>query len=235
LSGSSSTEKYAIFILAGGFGTRLKGVLDDIPKPMAPVNGKPFLNLQTDYLRKYFHENDIYILTHFLSEKISGYFKDFKNIRIIKEETPLGTGGSIKHALKKLAGGYDGYLILNGDTYFEADLAEFIKTAHCDINMLTCFQEKCERFGQVLIENGYITSFAEKGSSDSSFINAGCYFFKNGDFLLGVEDERFSLEKKLEDHIIDHKIGAYKYRGIFIDIGIPEDYDKIKEIFKDKI
>ncbi len=93
-------DNIKIFILAGGFGTRLKTVVSDIPKPMAPILNKPFLEYQIREIKKYLPNHEIYLLTHYLSEIIEDYFKDDKSIIILKEEKPLGTGGSIKNAIR---------------------------------------------------------------------------------------------------------------------------------------
>ena len=89
-----------ILILAGGFGTRLKKVVANVPKPMADICGKPFLTYQIDAIRRYYPQESIYLLTHYKSEIIQEYFQEDNKIRVIEEKDPLGTGGSILNAIK---------------------------------------------------------------------------------------------------------------------------------------
>ena len=91
-----------IFVLVGGFGTRLKNIVSDVPKPMAPINKKPFLAYKIEMIQKYLPENQIYLLTHYMSDIIEEFFKDNKKIIVIKEDQPLGTGGSLKNAITYL-------------------------------------------------------------------------------------------------------------------------------------
>ena len=95
-------ENIKILILVGGFGTRLKDVVSDVPKPMAPINNKPFLLHKIEKIREYLPKNQIYLLTHHMSDIIEEYFRDYPNIEFIKEEEALGTGGSIKNAIAKM-------------------------------------------------------------------------------------------------------------------------------------
>lgn len=219
-----------IFILAGGFGTRLKSVVNNFPKPMAPIDNKPFLDFQIDHIRKYFPDTKIYLLTHYLSHIIEEYYKNDSYIKIIKENSPLGTGGSIKHAIEKLNLNIDSkLLILNGDTFIEPNLLTFIKQNDCDISLLASFQQNCSRYGSLNIQNDIITQFKEKNKNyKDSYINAGCYLFNNLK-LFSKSQGSFALESLIEYSINNAKIKAFKYNGIFIDIGIPEDYEKMKK------
>ena len=90
-----NSENLNIFILAGGFGTRLKSVVSDVPKPMAPILNKPFLEYQIKEIKKYFPYSKIYLLTHYLSEIIESYYKDNKSIVILKENVPFHTASQI--------------------------------------------------------------------------------------------------------------------------------------------
>ena len=97
-----SIEDIKIFILVGGFGTRLRSVVDDVPKPMAPINNKPFLAYKIETIREYLPKNQIYLLTHYMSDIIEKFFENDKTVKIIKEDMPMGTGGSFKNAVKLL-------------------------------------------------------------------------------------------------------------------------------------
>ena len=160
-----------IFILAGGFGTRLKSLVSDVPKPMAPIFDKPFLAYQIKEIRKYFPDNKIYLLTHYLSEIIEDYFKDDQSIVILKEEKPLGTGGSIKNAIHWLQLDInEAILVFNGDTYLKADLKVMMKNMKNQISMIASFQENCDRYGTLVIKNNQIVDFNEKNIGLKKFI-----------------------------------------------------------------
>ena len=112
-------------ILAGGFGTRLQGVVKDLPKPMAPVNDRPFLTYILDYLIEYQY-NKVILSVGYLHEKIEEYFgNQYKTLEIdyAMELEPLGTGGGILFAMSKCV--TDNVLVINGDTMFKVDLDAF--------------------------------------------------------------------------------------------------------------
>ncbi|MDA0902475.1 MAG: sugar phosphate nucleotidyltransferase, partial [Proteobacteria bacterium] len=140
-------------ILAGGFGTRLKKVVSDVPKPMAPVNGKPFLFYLLSYLRKH-HFTDIVLSVGYLKEQIQQYFGDNflgLNIKYAIEKEPLGTGGAIINSLK-LINQNQPVVILNGDTFLEVDYQKLIH--HHNItktNFTIALKEMsdCGRYGLV--------------------------------------------------------------------------------------
>ena len=220
-----------IFILAGGFGTRLQSVINDVPKPMAPILNKPFLDYQIKEIRKYFPHNMIYLLTHYLSEVIEEYYKADKLIGIIKENTPLGTGGSIKYAIDTLGlKANSTLLVFNGDTYLKLNLHNFIATSQHEITIVISFQNNCSRYDTIDInENNQITKFNEKDNKrKNSYINAGCYLFNNLAFFTNIAKVQFSIEDKFKKYLDKHgKMFTCQYKGIFIDIGIPEDYNKM--------
>lgn len=221
-----------IIILAGGFGRRLKDVLSDVPKPMAPVNHRPFLDYQISIIEKQLPNHTIYVLTHYLSEVIEGYYKDKENVVIIKENEPLGTGGSIKNAIHFLKLNSDAsLLVLNGDTYLNPNLIEIISFSKYNLNMLASFQADCDRYGSMDIVSDEVVGFNEKEVGiKNSYINAGCYYFKNTDFFNRIDKVAFSLESEIKKYLsLNNHIGAFKYNGVFIDIGIPKDYYKMIE------
>ncbi len=228
-------NKLSVFILAGGFGTRLQDVVKEVPKPMAPILNKPFLEYQINEIRKYYPKSNIYLLTHYMSEVIENYFKNDELITIIKEETPLGTGGSIKNAIKELGLDVnDSLLVFNGDTYIKPDLKDMVTSTKIDISILASYQNNCDRYGTLTIKDNFITEFNEKqiGIKDS-YINAGCYYFKNLDFFNQIKDCKFAIEDKFKEYLLSSKIGIFKYNSVFIDIGIPEDYKKMINYMKE--
>lgn len=224
-------KELSIFILAGGFGTRLKSVVSNVPKPMAPINNQPFLKYQIELIRKYFPNNKIYLLTYYLSEVIEDYFKNDSSIVIIKEKKPLGTGGSIKNAIDYLKLRFtDSVMVLNGDTFIKPNFIDMINELNNDVTIIGSLQSNCDRYGVLKLRNNMVTDFLEKEVGiKNAYINAGCYFFKQLHFFDKIKESKFNVEDKFKNYLLTSKIGIFKYHSIFIDIGIPEDYEKMKK------
>ena len=228
-----NTENISIFILSGGFGTRLKGVLgENTPKPMADVNGVPFLVHKIAQIRNYFPDNQIYLLTHYLSEYIENYFEQDVNITCIKENSPLGTGGSIKNAINVLdLKNNDKLLVFNGDTYLNPDLKKLLNITQNGVAIVACFCKKSLRFNTLEIYNDKIINFIDKGSpAATNYINGGCYYFDNLNYLKSIKSDAFSIEEQFKKLVADTPIGVLIYDDIFIDIGVPEDYTEIQKL-----
>ena len=231
-------KKEAI-ILAGGFGTRLQSVVPDLPKPMAPVAGKPFLEYLLLFLKNYGF-NRVVISTGYMSEKISSYFgNSYEGMKIIyvKEENALGTGGALKLALQHCEEQH--VLVMNGDSFFDINLAEFqLFHLHYQpmFTLATRSVENAGRYGTLEIEEDEICAFREKtGEEKPGNINAGIYYVDNYFFLENSpEAETFSLEKDFFEKNVDNfGFFAYPGEGYFIDIGIPEDYQRAQDEFKE--
>ena len=225
-------------ILAGGFGTRLSMVVSDVPKPMAPINGRPFLEYLLDDLNEK-GINRVILAVGYKKEIIKSHFKEkYKNIDIIysDEDIPLGTGGAIKKALT-LAKDED-IFIINGDTFFDVDLKEmyqFHKKNSSKLTLAIKGMEKFDRYGSLILEEDRIIKFEEKKYNDKGYINGGIYLI-NKELLNEKEKESFSFEKEiLENENLKIEKYGYKSEGYFIDIGIPEDYYKYIELKAPKI
>jgi D-glycero-alpha-D-manno-heptose 1-phosphate guanylyltransferase len=225
---------FDIIILAGGKGTRLKSVVSDVPKPMAIVNGKPFLYYIFNQLKNS-HVDKTVISLGFMSEKIIDYINK-ENIlcKYTIEEIPLLTGGAIRLALEETS--QEDILILNGDTYFDLDLVafyEFHKENNNDISIAVREMFNFERYGSIQIgHNNSITAFNEKVFQKKGFINTGYIFIKNHVINNFQVNQPFSFENDLLNVSIDKfKMGAFIGDGTFIDIGIPEDYFLANKIF----
>lgn len=226
-------------ILAGGFGTRLQAVVNDVPKPMAPINRIPFLNYVFDYL-KFYKVQHVVLSTGYLSEKIVEFYKDeFKGIKIsyAKEETPLGTGGGIRNAMTKCK--TDDVLVLNGDSFFDVDIKthyrnHIFKQADCTLALRKV--DNAARYGTIQLGRlNRITAFKEKDNKEiGGLINGGVYILNRAIYLNKTEtDSAFSIEKDFyEKKIKELNIFGFEYNGYFIDIGIPEDYKKAQDEFK---
>ncbi len=228
-----------IIILAGGFGTRLKEEIIDIPKAMAPINGKPFLEYLLNYIQKSGFQKVI-ISTGYLSKSIENYFKDkYRSIEIEYsiEEEPLGTGGAVKLALKKVSTPY--FIVMNGDTLFRINLQDFFQNHVENLANLTIALRNVDdasRFGQVeLNDHGVISAFKEKSSdAQSGLINGGIYIIKTKYFRKQQVPGKFSFEKDwLQNLAGSGDIFGRVFDDYFIDIGIPEDYKRAQAEFNE--
>ncbi len=223
------TGNKTILILAGGFGTRLSKVVADVPKPLAPVNGKPFLYY---ILEKFIEQgiNDFVFLVHHKADQIikyieaehqSGILKPF-SIRFVEETEPLGTGGAVANAVRAL-NLQTGFAVANADTWLSTGINEIWEQGSSGIAVLAV--EDTSRYGKVIIENGNVVSFEEKKpDAGPGLINAGLYYFRPEvfDFWSGSS---FSMETDLFPQLVKQKqLKATEITGEFTDIGVPEDY-----------
>lgn len=218
-------------ILAGGFGTRLKSAIGaDIPKPMAPVAGEPFLAHYLRYLRAQ-GVREALISVHHLRGVIMDYFGDaFEGVRVryAVEETPLGTGGALKYALSVLAP--EGpVLALNGDSFVEADFAGMLAAHAAGGAALTVGLREmpdCSRYGEVMFDDARrITGFAYPGRAQGGWISTGTYVLSPDIFSRAALPESFSFEADFQRPGVGRvAMFAWPARGYFIDIGVPDDY-----------
>ena len=225
-------------ILAGGFGTRLQHIVNKLPKPMAPINGTPFLSFLMKKLAKAGIKH-IILSTGYLHEKIESFYKNSfegMDITYAQEIEPLGTGGAILYALEKTT--TDNLLILNGDTLFDINFEYFDTFYHSHQTTLAVSLRKVEdisRYGSVSINNhNKIFFFTEKNQkSGEGLINGGIYLL-NKNWLNNLNLlKTFSFEKEvLEKLFNEYEFYGLTFENYFIDIGIPEDYERAqKECF----
>lgn len=212
-------------ILAGGRGTRLRAVLSELPKPMAPINGRPFLEYVLASLKDG-GINRVVMSVGYKHEAIVDHFgKAFDGLELeyVIENEPLGTGGAIKAALVRCNSDY--VFVINGDTYFDVDYRQMYLRAtetKTDIVMAVRELEDFDRYGRLEISGGKVVGFHEKIFCAKGFINGGIYCVRKC-LLDDVRDKVFSFERDfLERDGAD--ITAFESRGYFIDIGVPEDY-----------
>ncbi len=217
-------------ILAGGLGTRLKPCVENLPKPLAPIGGKPFLRYLLDYL----YVNGVHraiISTGYKAETVEEFIgKTHRGMTVdyCREDSPLGTGGAIKKALAMCRDNC--ICVINGDTYFDVDLPD-LKTFHdnsgCKISLAAKWVENAENSGFLRHKDGRLCGFHEKGIMSAGLINGGIYFIdKNA--LDGITEEKFSFEKQiLESGYCP--VAVCESNGYFVDIGIPENYRKAEK------
>lgn len=229
-------------ILAGGFGTRLRSLLGDIPKPMAPIHGRPFLAYVLDHL----HAQGITQVTlsvHYLREQIQNYFHDTYHgvaINYVVEEKPLGTGGAIKFSLLQTASSSaEPMFVLNGDTFLRLDYRAMYKQHKASKALLTMAlheEKNCSRYGAVVTKGKQVIAFQEKGQEGAGYINAGVYLVQPDLFSAYPMPEQFSFETDfLFPKIQSLKPQAFVVNDYFIDIGIPEDYARAVMQFRDEM
>ena len=225
-------------VLAGGFGTRLRAVVSDVPKPMAPVSGRPFLAYLLDAVIAQ-GVTDITLAVGYKGEMVEAGFGARRNgaaLRYSYEREPLGTGGAVALALE----GYDGdapVWVFNGDTFFEADLGAVDKTHHdagADVTLALKAMDPADRYGLVETnDDGRITRFREKQPDAAGLINAGVYLLQPAALRRFDFPQRFSLEKDfLERHLATLNVAGAPQSGYFVDIGIPEDYARAQAYFQ---
>ncbi len=220
-------------ILAGGLGTRLKGVINDIPKPMAPIGEKPFLTYLLDYLVGYGIQKVI-LAVGYKYEAIQNYYKSsFKGMKLeyAVEDEPMGTGGGIANALKFVS--QPNVLLLNGDTFFQVNLEELCKHHESSNAAMTLSLKEMhdfDRYGTVLLDGSRVISFQEKTRVHKGLINGGVYIFNTAIFNHPKLTGKFSFEKDvLEASVNKINMQGYCSDSYFIDIGVPEDYQKAQQ------
>lgn len=221
-------------ILAGGLGTRLRSVVPDLPKCMAPVNGKPFINYLIDFLITQGVNNFIFSLgyKHEFFEPVLKNLPSKVNFQLSTEKEPLGTGGAIKLACSKALS--ENVIVTNGDTLFKSNIHSlldfhFKNKADCTLSLKP--MKDFDRYGVVEInERGSVKIFKEKQFYKKGLINGGVYALNVSKFLSEDLPEKFSFEKDyLEQYVDQRKIYGISQDEYFIDIGIPQDYKRAQE------
>lgn len=221
-----------IFILAGGRGTRLTSVVNDVPKPLAPVSGKPFLQYLLENYREQGFSNFFFLL-HYKADLIIEFLEKSKTsflnqseIQYSVEPSLLGTGGAIAYALNSLK--FTGeFLIVNADTWVDAKSMQNISDGKSPA-MGVIYTSDASRYGKVSMHGSLISEFEEKReNAGSGWINAGLYKLHSSVFEGRVGE--FSLEKEIFPELVKQKrLSAVQLDAEFIDIGIPEDYQRFQ-------
>lgn len=223
-------------LLVGGLGTRLRSAIPSVPKPLASVGKKSFLEL---LIRQLKHQGirRLIMCTGYLADQVENEFGDGRGLDIeisySKELEPLGTAGAAKLAQSYL-GNVSQFLVMNGDSFLEIDLRHFIQF-HRDRNALVSMAvvrvEDSSRYGTVQVDsNQKVIGFLEKaGRNGPGLVNGGVYVFDPRVFEY-IPDGPASLEKDVFPRLLGKGVYALEHRGMFIDIGTPEDYAKAQHI-----
>lgn len=231
--------KTPMLVLAGGLGTRLKPVLKEVPKALAPIQGKPFLEILLDNWTSKGIKRFIFLLGH-KSRQIESFLeKNFNKYRdcmyeIVIEENPLGTGGAVANAVNELNLKGD-FFVINADTWLNFDLKEIIKIRACSIGVLKV--NDTSRYGTIDFDKEMvINKFHEKTKKKNiGFISSGFYFL-NSNIFLDWDKNSCSLERDYFPKLVQEgNLKACLIESDFIDIGIPEDYQKFNKFYDNSI
>jgi NDP-sugar pyrophosphorylase family protein len=218
-----------LLVLAGGFGTRLRSVVSEVPKPLAPVVGRPYLH----YLIESWIDQGVSTLTfllHHQTDLIKAFLEQQKNegrlagceVRTLTEPQPLGTGGAVAYAVRQLQL-TESFLVTNADTWLGSGVGQVFETAAPAMAVVRVGNS--ERYGSVRFEQSRAFAFEEKqNTSGPGWINAGLYHL-HADLFGAWNGQPYSLERELFPKLV--AAGGLQVAPLetdFIDIGIPEDY-----------
>lgn len=217
-------------ILAGGLGTRLRSRLTDLPKSMALVAGRPFLQILLDQLISAGCSRAILSVGHLRQVILDSFHDDYDGMPIhyAVEQTPLGTGGAVRLALQQAR--EPSVLVLNGDTYVNADFAAML-ALHASTDgpttMAVTHVEDTSRYGGVVVENQKVVSLIEKGRKGPGWINAGAYALSRDFPWPEPLPSQFSFETDVLAPFLGRlRPTVFLHTGYFLDIGVPEDLDR---------
>ncbi|NLF24113.1 MAG: NTP transferase domain-containing protein [Deltaproteobacteria bacterium] len=222
-------------ILAGGLGTRLRSAVPDLPKVLAPVGGRPFLEYLFLQLLKYEFREAV-VSVGYRAEQIKRTFgSSYQSLKIeyVTETTPLGTGGGLKLAASVVRN-YP-VLVMNGDSFCDLDLQDFVKyhaAKSAQLTMALTSVADSNRFGKVLIDDaGKVLAFEEKQAvGGPGLINAGLYLCSEDVPDLITAGTVCSLERDLFPRLLNGSFYGYAATATFIDIGIPESLAAAQDI-----
>ncbi len=222
-------------VLAGGLGTRLRGVVPDLPKPMAPVAGRPFLAWILDPLVAAGFNRTV-LAVGYRHGAIRDHFGDhYRGLTLLYsiEDSPLGTGGALRLASHETV--EDPVFVLNGDTFLEVDYPALL-AAHvrlgASMSMAVCQVPDLSRYGALKLVGGRVEAFLEKGPGGPGMINAGTYLLSRSLLDTMPTGAAFSFEQDLlQPGVARIRPAAWVTDGLFIDIGVPKDYARAQQLF----
>ena len=221
-------------ILAGGLGTRLRSVVPNLPKPMAPISGRPFLEYQLNYWISQGVSRFVLSVGYRHEAIVQHFGPRYKGVEIeyAVEEGPLGTGGGFLAAAEKV-GRREPFVLLNGDTYFEVDwnVLHAYALDHDADWCLSLFRtsEKGRYMGIEVSPEGRITSLKSGMERGSRLANGGVYWVHPRVLSRAPSlGEKLSLEDDLfpDAFAAGRRLFGIEFKGTFIDIGVPEDYHR---------
>ena len=224
----SQASNITALILAGGVGTRVKDLLGELPKPMAPVHDKPFIEWIVRWLKAQ-AIRDVVISAGYRAEVLEEYFRNSPvpdmNVDCVTESEPMGTGGGLAFAANACNTQPDAWLVLNGDSLILTDIKSVIPALNRGEGVVVTRRvTDTSRYGRVqLDESNRIIDFHEKQPGQGQ-INAGVYLLKHSLISTFPESRPLSLESQVFPKLIHHSSGlfAHPVEAPFLDIGTPE-------------
>jgi len=215
---------FPVIVLAGGFGTRLRSVLKGLPKPLAPVDGKPFLFWLLKNLERQGIE-EVVLSLYYQAELIEHALKEMQfsmRVQTVIEPTPLGTGGAAAYVVHQKEGVQD-FLLLNGDTWLGDSIVDMINTSSPAVGLVEV--SDTSRYGKVEWREGMVSKFLEKQPEvGQGWINGGIYHLHASEFN-NWNGTAFSLERDyLPECVREGRLHVQTLQTDFIDIGVPESY-----------
>jgi len=227
-----------VIILAGGMGTRLKPVISDRPKLLAPVGNRPFLLILLDQISRAGFNRVILCTGHMADQVEAEFGAEYNGLSLIysREEIPLGTGGALRNAFPLISS--ETIMVMNGDSFVDTDLNLFLQcfvAKSYDAAIVLKKMNNASRYGLVDVDaNGLITTFQEKNTkSGSGWINAGVYLFKKTVIETIPQGRSVSIEREFFSFLVGRELYGYCSEGKFIDIGLPESYAAAEEFFRE--
>lgn len=224
-------------VLCGGLGTRLRSSIGDLPKPLASVDGHPFLHYVLSFLGSQ-GVRTVVLATGYRADAIADYCGDGArwNLDLLyaREETPLGTAGALRNAEPLLRS--DPVLVLNADSMLWVDVASLVeshRSRHAQATIVVSSVPDRTRFGGVEADGtGAILTFGEKSVVGPGLVNAGVYLLSRECILTIPVDRVVSLEREVFPHFIGRGLFAHAVSGPFIDIGTPEAYSSAGDVLR---
>lgn len=217
-------------ILVGGLGTRLKNLTQAMPKPLLDVGGRPFVAYLLDEVARHGFDEILLLAGHFGDQVTAAYdgrrWRD-AHIRVLREPEPLGTGGALRFALPNLS---PQFLLMNGDSFFDMNLrAVAALVPQGGLAMALRDGVKGVRYGRVKVNGGTVKSFHAPEDGVEGFINAGIYAVDRN-VVAALPEGKVSLEADILPQLAAAgRIRAEIRGGHFIDIGVPQDYERAQQ------
>jgi bifunctional UDP-N-acetylglucosamine pyrophosphorylase/glucosamine-1-phosphate N-acetyltransferase len=226
-----------IAIMAAGKGTRMRPITDKVPKPMIEINGRPFLHYLLTNIKKAGY-TDIIVIVGYLKEKIEKYlFDKALDVRVIEQKKIKGSGSAIK-LLKECING--DFVVVNGDNLFSPEDLSLLRKKDGKFCMLAKKVKNPEKYGVLVVNEDKLSRIVEKPKHFlGDLINVGAYHFtpKIFDFL-----DKVRVSERGEYEIVDaltlaakeNKVKVLKLKDYWLDLGCPEDIEKIERFLNDK-
>jgi D-glycero-alpha-D-manno-heptose 1-phosphate guanylyltransferase len=221
-----------VIVLAGGLGTRLRKEVPDLPKSMAPIGGRPFLEVLLGDLKRKGFKRGILSLGYMADAIITHFGKRFLDMELAYavEEFPLGTGGAVRLAMGECR--RDHVYVLNGDTFLDLEVESMERQwqARRQPMIVGCHVPDTGRFGRLITDQEKVVGFVEKGSSGPGLINAGCYILNRGQLDAYPLYTPFSLESDYLSKVVKASpFDLFVTSNPIIDIGVPEEYARAQK------